>query len=258
MKKVLVVSLVLVMSLSLVACGNSDDPLSKYSKQDLIRYAHSIESDVDKLNDMVDDLNQKLVGVYGEDERLAAITEFSDGTGRKTLHSVDGKVELPATFSYPNSHQGYSTALIQLGNGMTIRPSSNWEVQLNGSEITLHHAVEDINGLIVVGGIDTSKELVKAEELKDVIAKFFEEMPPVTVSYSRIYYDTNWCGEDAKASTFIDEDEAQIRCGMLRYGELSIIYMFEYKGTQNSSKDELVLNTLQSLSVSGVNIKFEA
>ena len=262
MKKIISWILIALTLVSLSGCGDSD-PLSKMSKKELIEevencYAKSATDDdtIVELEERIEELENMLRGVQGEEVKTAAITEFSDGTGRLTLNSVDSIVELPTPFEYPHSIQYQDNSSINLTDAVRIKPSFNWIVKMDGTEIHLEHTGSGISGVFKIGGFDPMFK-VKVDELKDAINTFFESMPPETITYKRIYYNSVWSGQDAQASTFINEEPAQIRCGLVNAGNASVSYFIVYRGTQDSSKDELILNLLKSIKIGSNQLLIE-
>lgn len=263
MKKILAIILATLTIVSLSGCGGNDDPLSKMSKKELIEeiencYAKSTEDDdtIVELEERIDELETMLRGVQGEDVKTAAITEFSDGTGRLTLNSIDSIVQLPVPFEYPHSTQYQDYSSVNLTDVAKIKPSFNWIVKVDGTEIHLEHTESQISGVFKIGGFDPMFK-VKVDELKDSINTFFESMPPETITYKRIYYNSIWAGQDAQASTFINEEPAQIRCGLVNAGNSNISYFIVYKGERDSSKDELILNLLKSITIGSNQLLIE-
>lgn len=253
MNKKLIASLIVctaTFSLLTGCFGKSEDPLASESKDNLITYIKQLEQENT-------DLDNKLKGVQTDDVETAAISQFSDGTGRLTLNSVDKIVTLPTPFEYPTSLQSYNASAIELTDSITIKPSSNWAISLTGTEVQLEHS-NGISGVIKIGNIDTNAEIdTVVEDLQPYISGFFNTMPPETIKYTKIYVDTDWKGMDASANTFINEKDAQLRCGMIGYNELCITYMFAYIGEQDASKDELILSLLQTMKVYDKELRVE-
>lgn len=259
MKRVLSLIMVAITIFSLTSCGSKDsDELSKYSKTELIEMVHEMEDTAIVMSDRIDSLEEMLKGVQGEEVKGSGITEFNDGTGRLTLNSIDSVVELPKPFEYPKSVQYYNNSSISLDDGITIKPSSNWIVSLSGTQINLQHNSSEIYGVITIGGFDKAdRNKPAASDLNDSINEFFESMPPETISMSRIFVDSNWCGTNAKAHTFIDQEDAQIRCGFFGFGDLNITYWFAYKGLEDPSKDELIITLMQTMKIYKNNLRIE-
>lgn len=259
-KRILAVILALAAMTSLLtACSKDEnaDPLLEEDKEFLVESIRMLESDVDSAYLRIEELETMLKGVQGETVKKAAITEFSDGTGRETMNSFDSIVTLPVPFEYPNSVQSYNTSAVSVSESVNIKPSSNWMVNLSGTEVQLEHTSSKISGVIKVGAIDRLAERVQVAALTEHMNTFFSNLPPENITYKRLYVNANWMGMDASSHTFIDEEDAQLRCGMLGYGDLCVTYMFAYKGEADSSKDELILTLLQTMKIMNQELRVE-
>lgn len=244
----------------LTGCKDADrDPLLDEDKETLVAEIHNLEISYNDSLTRILELEEMLRGVQGEEVEKAAVTEFSDGTGRLTLNSVDSIVKLPIPFSYPNSAQFYNTSTVNISDVLNIKPSSNWTINLNGTELNLSHSSSEISGVIKVGSINklAGETRVKVEELTPHMNTFFESMPPETINYKRVYVNKNWMGMDATTHTFIDESDASIRCGLIGFGDICVTYFFAYKGESDPSKNELILNLLQTMSLYDQEVRIE-
>ena len=258
---------VLIMLVSLTTmftgCGKKDDsevdPLTKMSKKELFSYAKDLEAKNDTLLERTSELEEMLKGIQGEDIAVPSISTFKDGSGRLTLNSVDGLVTLPGEFLYPYSVQTFATSSINVSQTVKIIPSSNWIITLDGTTTNLQHTGSSISGKFVVGGLSVpvGENAKTPAELTDEINKFFENMPPENIKFTRIYVNESWVGMDAQCHTFINEEDANLRCGMLSVGQNTVVYMFAYKGESDNSKNELIQNLLTSTSVNNSALRIE-
>lgn len=261
-KRTIAAMLAIVMTFGLCACGTSgdkeEDPLQSQSKKELIEYAHQLEKDSEASYNRITELEEMLKGIQGEDVKPSGITSFSDGTGRETLNSVDSIVKLPVPFEYPGSVQYFNDSTLNVSAHVSIKPSSNWVAILNGTQVEIEHTSSHISGVIKVSGIDKqSTTRMMADDLKEYMNSFFSEMPPEQISYSRLYVESDYMGMDAKSHTFIDEQDAMIRCGLVGFGDICVSYFFAYKGEDDPSKDELILNLLQTMQLYNKSLRVE-
>lgn len=258
-KRICILGIVTSLILSTLSgcAGSSDDPLSDLSKSELIDKANSLQTELDGTYALIAELQDKMTGIIGTEEDTAAITEFSDNSGRLTLQSVDDTVTFPQPFEYPASTQTYNASAISLTDSVYIKPSANWVVRLSGTQIDLYHSESDISGIIKIGQRDATQKTPTIDEVNSTVLNFFESMPQTKVKLGKIYLDQNWLGCDASASTFIDESEAEVRCGMVGVSNTNITYMFVYDGQQDSGKDELIVTLLQTLNVFGQQFRIE-
>lgn len=254
----LVLSIVMITGL-MTGCSSKGekDPLLDNSKEDLVMYIRNLEKISEEDSARIEELETMLKGVQGETVETSAIKEFSDGTGRETLTSIDSMVTLPVPFEYPNASQSYNTSAVSISDNITVKPSPNWTVKLSGTQVDFQHTGSNISGIIKVGKIDSTAEKVQVSSLTDHINEFFSNMPPANITYKRLYVNQNWMGMDASAHTFIDEEDAQLRCGMIGFSDVCITYMFAYKGEADSSKDELILTLLQTMQIYSNELRIE-
>lgn len=259
MKRLVCLLMVVITAFSLLSgCSNGDeDPLAGYSKEEVIEYAHSLELQNNELFQQTQELQEKMTGIIGEDTETAAIKEFSDNSGRLTLVTLDDIIKLPAPLEYPNSTQSYNASKIAVTDNVYVKPSSNWSISLTGTQIELYHKESKISGIIKIGARDRTKDDITTDMLETTLTEFFNLMPQTTLKTSKIYLDDIWAGTDASARTFIDEEDAQLRCGLLGLGDLNMTYFFCYKGQQDSSKDELIITLLQTIEFMGQPLRLE-
>lgn len=249
------ISIICVIALSalmLAGCG-SDDPLAKLSKDELIEQYHLLEDQLDALGTEYDEYKQLTAGIQSETEVTSAISVTGDGTGRYTFNSVDSKIIFPVTFQYPNSTVLTGDSTIQIGSGITIKPTANWICKLNGTTLELENPDAGISGTIKVG---RQTLLLNVTELKDNVLKaWFAALPPAQVNYSPIDVKGSQYGMQATTPTTIESEDAFLRCGMI--GEPSgfcVTYVFVYRGQSDASKNESVQNLLNTMVVGGNEI----
>lgn len=251
-------SLVMIFSLSMTGCKDENaDPLMSNSKEQLIEMIHDLEYQKSVIEGENIELAEKMKGIQTEEVKQAGITEFSDGTGRLTLNSIDTIVKLPLTFGYPMSTQYPNNSTVNLTEGISIKPSSNWIVNISGTQVNLQHSSSNISGNITIGGFESKNNRPRVEDLNAHINEYFSNMPPDNLNTSRIYVDKTWSGINVKTHTFIDEKDAQLRCGLIGYGDINITYLFAYTGEENPSNDELISNLLQTMQIYKNDVKIE-
>lgn len=251
--------MVSLLSIGLAGCSNSDNPLMSKSKKELVELVGQYEQRINDLNTQVQDLTKQVEGTRGEVVESAAIREFADGTGRLTLTSVNDIVTLPTPFEYPYSSQASNSSAIEIGENIKIRPTGNWIVRVDGTKVELQHEDSGITGVITIGNTDQVNldNAVSASDLTEYMNTFFESLPPSEITYQRLYINNDWFGMDARTSTYVDEKDARLRCGMLGYGEVCLTYLFAYSGEENSANEETILTLLQTLTVYDNQLRIE-
>ena len=255
MTKKLTVLMLAITLISLTGCGNkSNDPLMGMKKVELVNLANSQMTELEQAYTRIDEVEKLLKGIQDEEVPSAAISVMGDGTGRLTFNSFQDKIIFPKPFEYPGSTQISNTASVNITKSLKVAPTSNWALRLKGTELELEHA-SGISGTIKAGMI---KEMFPRESMQEeVFAPFFEELPPDTVKYSKLFLDDNWWGLQAMTPTFIDSEEAYLRMGMLGIGDQCFTYSFVYKGKPDVGKDEVILTLLKTVKLSEQTLRVE-
>lgn len=257
MKKAIVAILLGAMVFTgLTGCG-SKDPLQKMSKTELIDLYNTTANELDKLGAEYEDYKSLTKGIQSENEITAAISITGDGTGRYSFNVVqDSKIIFPQEFMYPESTTVTGDGCINIVDGVTIRPSTNWICKLNGSTLELENTDAGISGTIKVGHQNNIYEVGKLKT--DVMAEWFKPLPPSQVNYTNISVGKDAYGVQATTPTRIASEDAFLRCGMLAATDKhSIVYIFVYRGQEDSSKNESITSLLNSITLSGQEIIVE-
>lgn len=252
-KKVIALVMALVLTLTLVGCRD-DNPLKKKNKKELIELVETLVDEVESQEDRIEELEEMLKGVQEEKDPSAAISEIDDGTGRLTFNSIDGKIQFPVPFEYPGSTQAPNTSSVGITATLRVVPSNNWVTVLDGTTLELEHK-SGISGIMRAGQIMETYDMNGLQD--EVMSVFFEELPPTTVQYNRLFLDEQWWGLEAQAPTKIDNKDAQIRCGMVGLGEQSLTYIFVYQGEKDNTKDETITSLLRTVEMMGMPLRIE-
>lgn len=257
--RIIAIVLAMLMSLSLVSCGNDEvqDPLMEESKETLVDMVNTLNTENGNYLNRISELETMLRGVQGEEVETSGITEMGDGTGRLTFNSVDDVITLPVEFNYPGATQADNTSSVEINEAFSFRPTSNWTVQMSGTSIGLYHT-SGISGTIKVGMRDRTAQRTTVAEVETYMKEqFFSQLPPETVKYSTLFVNGTSYGVDAESHTFIDEADARLRCGLLGYSDYSLQYFFVYTGEQDSAKDEVILSLLQTIRIYNYNLSIQ-
>lgn len=190
------------------------------------------------------------------DGNKAAITVTNDGTNRMTFTSNDSKIIFPSSFEFPGSTKAPSNGSISIVENVEIAPGTNWIQKSSGATLDLEHT-SGISGTIKIGKLSTITGYYNFNTLKaDIMEPWAAGLPLSTgVSYTEITdAATNSIGCAASTPTLIDSENAVLKFGMLSVQDLTIVYIFVYRGTQDVSKDESIANLLNSISIYGNDI----
>lgn len=217
----------------------------KYSKSELITVINQNNDDIEAYETKINELETLLAGVQTQTGPTTAISTMEDGTGRKTFNSFEDFIVFPTKLTYPTETQTSNDSYLAVTSQLTLKPSSNWLISMNGTEANLWHE-NGIAGKIMVTKVD---EMLRNND--DIITEsfepFFAEWPGSEIKYNNIFIDADAKGKDAVTSTIIDEQPAQVRCGVIAAYNTVIKYMFIYTGEDSSVNNELILNLIQSM-----------
>lgn len=255
-KRALSLGLVVALSSSvLTGCGGGDkDPLTQYKKAEVIQMYRDLEYEKNDLQIQLDELNNVMAALDEGQAPTAAISSTGDGSGGMTFNSYDAKIIFPSSFQYPGSQQVSASGSINIINGISITPGSNWVCKLNGSTLELEHT-SNISGTIKIGAVT---ELYNKDMLQgDVLAPWLDQLPQGGIVYNNIFLDDTMWGVQATTPTTIDSEDAFLRVGMLAFGEYSVVYVFVYRGLQDVNKDESVKSLLNSMVILGQQFSVE-
>lgn len=232
--------------LATVITGCGKDPISKLSKSELVARVNQDIADIQEKDTRVEELETLLKGVQEEDGPTSSISSIEDGTGRLTFNSINNKIIFPVDLAYPNSTQAANTSCINITDTISISPTNNWTVVMDGATAEFNHT-NGVTGIIRAGAIT---EMVEGDVLQEtVMSPFFAEFPPEKITYSKIFLDDNCWGIDGKTATSVNSNPAYIRCGVFGFGETCFTYMFLYEGDNDPGKDETILSMLKTMTV---------
>lgn len=252
-KRIAIVGLLVGATVVGCACGDKD-PLLSMSKKELAQMIKDQSGDISKGYAEIERLRELIIDTQGEESLIASISTMDDGSGRLTFNSIRGKIKFEKPLEYPGSGQAPNTSSVGITNSLSIVPTNNWVVVLEGTSIELEHT-SGISGIIKAGQI---KELYNRDMLQEeVMEPFFESIPSSRTVFSKLFLDDQWWGLEGKAETMINEAPSYIRCGMVGLGEQSFTYIFLYNGERDSNKEESILSLLKTLKMFGKQLRIE-
>lgn len=256
-KKLLSVLLVMSMSVLLLAgCGEDpNDPLSGYNKDQLKELYYAKESETATIQAQYDSLNTMYQALSTENLPTDAIALVGDGSGQRySFNSTDSKIIFPTSFQYPDSAAIASTGRINIVDNVSIAPGTNWLCKMNGSTLELEHSSLGISATIKVNSIN---QTYQGNLEEDVISPWFQKVTNGQVAYKPIFIESNNRGTQATVPTMIDQENAYLRCGMVGMGAYAVTYVVVYRGDQDSTKEESVVNLINSIEISGAKVVIE-
>ena len=235
---------------SVTACGNSGDgSLGSMSKSELLEEYNKLAAAYNKLATEHEQLKVTASALTSDGKVSAAITTVGDGTGRFTFNSNDSKIIFPSSFIYPNSTPLVPNGKINITSSVSIAPSSTWITRINGSSLELEQSTNKISGSIKV---NQAVQQIPVEQIKsEVLAPWFTSISNETVLYKDIFITSSSFGKQAEVPIMINSENAYLICGMAAFGSNSVTYVFVYRGDQDATKNELIMNLLNTLQIDG-------
>lgn len=250
-RKLISIILASIMMLSLAGCKKEDpnrDPLLDESKETLVQMINDMNTDMATYLNRITELEDVLKRVDEEKGPTSAITKLNDGTGKETFNTVDNTFTLPIEFKYPDSAQAPNTSSINISEAVKITPTSNWVCKLNGTTLELSHS-SGIAGTITVGSLSRDAQKFLVTDLQPYMDELLKELPIDSKRPSKLFLNDTQFGVDNISHTYIDQEDAMLRLGLLGYGDVSIQYVFVYKGEQDSAKDETIISLMSTVKV---------
>lgn len=254
-KQLLSIALICTLAITTFAGCGSKEGIEGMSKSQLIEAYKNQSAALEEIKHKQLTLEAEYNALTSGDRPDAIIAYVGDGN-KKTFISTDAKIIFPETFKYPGAESVPVLNKINLTDKVTITPSSNWSITLNGTTFELQHT-NGTSGIVKVGKVAKSYTV---DELKaDVLAPWFSGMiNSGKITYSTIYIENspNPLGVDAKVPIMIDSEDATLRCGMVYAGgDAAITYVFVYREQDNADKNEIIINTIQAIKYNGASLK---
>ena len=249
-----IVSTIIAMSLSLVTlvgCGGTADPnnLNSYSKKQLIEGYQVLQAQYNEQLNVNTQLQNTLTALSEEGKVTPAISIVGDGTGRVTFNSNDSKIIFPSTFNYPSSIETQPDGKINITSSVSIKPTSNWISRFSGSALDVEQSTTGISGTFKVNNITQGLTLDQIKN--EVLQPWFDEVAYTTVNYNNIFIGQTAVGVQAETPILIDSENAYLICGMAASGDVSITYIFVYRGSNDSNKDDFIKTLINTMTVNG-------
>lgn len=237
-RKLLALTMITIVSLtSLNGCGKNSDLQSKYDE---------LQADYDSLLLAYDELNVLCNGMQSEKLPSASISITGDGTGRYSFNSVDSKIIFKSELGYPDAIKTSANGYLNIVENVSVKLTSNWIAKTSGATLELEH-MSGISGTIKVG--ECKDEYDSKMIQNDVLGQWLLDIPASDVAYSTITIDGLSNGCQAVTDTVIDDEDAQLKCGMFAYEGYSVTYVFVYRGSKDINKDESIATLLNSIKI---------
>lgn len=237
-------------ALSLCGCGKDKGPtIEEVQAENQVMLGMIAEKDT-----QIEQLNNTVQSLLGSDGPPTAISEVADGTGQKTFNSIGGKIIFPTNLEYKGSVQGPNTSSIKLSDRISIVPSDNWVIQINGTTTKYSHP-NGIYGTIKVSAI---QESFKNDVINDeVLSPFLDSIPSTKCEKGTVYLEQTERGMYADLNILNNGKPAVLKCGVMGYMDTAMVYTFYYEGDYDSTKDELINSLLKTIKIGQQQLRIE-
>lgn len=255
MRKSTLVIFTIILALLATGCSNeSSGTYDKMSKSELISKINELNTDIALKENEVKKFKTMMGLSDGDNYGTPGVSIMNDGSGNLNFTTYDSKMIFPETFKFPGALEMSANPKISLSGVLELTPNQNWLSRIGGNCVELEHS-SGISGIIKVGS-QVGNDYISPDDLKvKVIGPWFEQVTNATVSYQDIFLDDKAWGAQADTSIYIDNEEAQLKCGMFYIGSYSVTYVFTYRSSErDSNKDEVINNIINSMKLTNLKV----
>lgn len=248
---VLLCTTMVIVALTGCGLGSNKGGIESMSKDQLIQAYNNLVSENESIKHQLN--------TYASDgkEVKPSIDIMGDGSGKINFNSNDSKIIFPSSFLYPTSTSSSPDGSIAITQDVTIKPSSNWIVKLNGASAELQHTQQNTSATIKATTIE--QQLTSDEIKTSVLEPWFANITndSSSVVYSDIFMDGESYGMQAELPIMIDTENAYLVCGMAGVGSVAVTYVFVYRGEQDPDKTEAIKNVINSINITGSQLSVQ-
>lgn len=247
MRKIALTGIMVAIVLGLTSCGGP-------TVKELQAENESLMADIADNEEKIAELESVVKIINGDDVSITGITNVEDGSGAKTFNSVGGKILFDGVLEYEGSTQAPNTASINLAERVSIVPTNNWVVKIEGTTTKLSHP----DGLYGTFKVSTIDEIKKSDYIdENMLTPFLDTVPNTGIVKSRIYVEDSPRGMMADVTTLNNSKPAMIKCGLVANGDKALVFTFYYDGDKDSTKDETINSILKSIKFGARSIRIE-
>lgn len=251
------VCLALAMTVVLSGCflkrGDDTAPEGGLTYEELLSLNNEYAAQVSEQSETIQRLQESLDKATGKTNTPAGnLVDIATGEG-KTFNVLNGTITLPVPVVYPNTSECPSDTLVQLGKNITVRPTNNWDICIDGNLATFYHN----SGITIETQISKAGERVDQETVKEqMIAPVLGAIPNENNVSISIFYSNSVIGTETRFKTNVNSAEAQMRIGGMAISDAALTYVTLYSGVYDSAKEEAVEKFLESLQYGSASIQF--
>lgn len=242
MRKLIAMSLILIMVLSLTGCGGGK------SREDLERENAIMLQMLKDSEDKIATLEATIRALSGSDAN-DVISSINTGV----VNEIKGTLALPEQMKFNGFAEAPGEGKLIIAQNVGISPSNNWAVKVKGSTVELGHQ-SGIHGVIKIG---TIQDMIKPEQLdNDVLKPFYNKLAKGGVTYKNIFTGDVCWGRQVQFTTSIGNETGVVTAGAIAVNGVAVMYTFAYKGNLDSTKNELIEILLKTMTIGGLQVTF--
>lgn len=244
-----VITVILLIIIIISSLGKKND--NGATANEVIQQNEALDRVIREYEEKISSLENTLKALTGE--LKTAIGSIDDGSNKKTFNTINDKIVFPKPFEYTGSTQASNTSSVNLATNVSIAPSNNWLIKLEGAGAKFSHP-NGIEGEVVIGNIIQAIGHDKVQS--EVLEPFLKGIPKGNVVYGKLFLDDNPWGSYANAEIIVDNEPGMLKIGALGIANTSIVYMFYYSGQQDDTKNELIDVMLRTMKVNNQQLRF--
>lgn len=240
-------------SICLTGCGSElqEQYDQLVSESDLLRAENEgLKTEVNTLKSQLQDV----AGVKGGKDD--GINEIDTNNKSDNFVNIESKaIKFNETLRYTGMYEAPNSSKIMLSDKVTVNPSNNWVVSMDGTSTKYNHP-DGIIGEIKVQSIAEVVDDIFIES--DMIQPFLDTLDLRVPAYTnKIYVGDIWSGMCCTALINADNEtnSAMLKFGVLGYKDIAIVYCFYYDGEMNSTKTELIDTLVRSMTIDKEQVK---
>lgn len=243
---------ILTTAMGLTGCNNSEleEQLSVLQGEYEI-----LTAERDSLLEEVENLKNQVNSSLGIDGLGDGIDELETDNKTDNFVQIRSKITFDTTLRYKDSYQAPNTSKIMLSDLVTINPSNNWIIQMNGTSTKYNHST-GIVGEIIIGSVDELTDDVFMES--EMLEPFIATLSQARGYNNRVYVEDKWSGMCSTQVISVDTGHATLKFGVIGYDKTTITYCFYYDGESDKAKNELIDTMIRTMRIKDKPVTVDA
>lgn len=212
-----------------------------------------LESQIETLQTQNQRLQDEKNSMQVTEEVIESSLRIIEGSTVPEFQTIEGKIKFPNSIKVPDSNGDVNKSNIMVGSMYRFAPSTNWQVRMNGANLSLAHPSKVWGEIKAI----TVKEYIPEDNMKSVVQPFFTNFPATNIKYRKIFMDDRAVGLLARADITVDKKPHVVNVGFLTRGEYGLIFLFDYEDNNTGVQQELVDVLISSGFVGDTPIRLE-